>query len=441
MSYLKAEQNTGVISEFRNFSGMEMMIIALAAYTPLQSHLPQSLGVPGLNVANLFFLTSVILLTSRGYEKLDSPPLKGNLVWFYIMLVFGFFVAQIRMPIDTLVDVTYVKTAIVYSLYFFLFYHAVRDLNVIRYLFWTMVFVTFLVGVEAFREGLAFGFNSFQPTQRAGGPFGNYSASNRAGIFFAMYTPMLLASFLYYPKTIVKLMLAVAMLFVLGGLFATYSRQAYLITAVVLTYCMVSKNKGLLVLVVILGLGYQFWAPEGVVDRMSETRVVVDGVEQLDSSTESRPILWKGGWDMFKSNPLGVGIVRFREEIGSYSSISNLDAHNFYVLTLAELGLIGFIVLMILIKNMLVLVFRLKKKMQIAAARHKDNDPYLVIMPLALTASTLSLVVGNMYGSPFLMGEVTCFFWILLAITIRYYQIRFGVAGIDDLPKEPKKAI
>ena len=88
--------------------------------------------------------------------------------------------------------------------------------------------------------------------------------------------------------------------------------------------------------------------------------------------------------------------------------------------------------------DMLQLVFRLKKKMQIAAARLKDPDPYLLIMPLALTASTLSLVVGNMYGSPFLMGEVTCFFWILLAITIRYYQIRFGVSGIDDLPKEPK---
>ena len=39
---------------------------------------------------------------------------------------------------------------------------------------------------------------------------------------------------------------------------------------------------------------------------------------------------------MWAHNPLGVGLNRFKGELHNYGMHKNLDAHNFYVLTLAE---------------------------------------------------------------------------------------------------------
>ena len=98
---------------------------------------------------------------------------------------------------------------------------------------------------------------------------------------------------------------------------------------------------------------------------------------------------------MFKANPIGVGVLRFREEIGNFSALHDRDAHNFYVLTLAELGVIGIISFLLLIQKMLSIAMQLKRKMKVAAEKLKDPDPYLKIMPLALVASTLAFLVGN----------------------------------------------
>jgi O-antigen ligase len=72
--------------------------------------------------------------------------------------------------------------------------------------------------------------------------------------------------------------------------------------------------------------------------------IVVSGDEQRESSSASRFMIWSAAWDMFKSNPLGVGAGQFEWQVKRYSDElenRNRDAHNSLVLCAGELGVPG----------------------------------------------------------------------------------------------------
>lgn len=66
--------------------------------------------------------------------------------------------------------------------------------------------------------------------------------------------------------------------------------------------------------------------------------------DQRDQSAASRLEIWGTAWEMIKAHPFGVGIGHFMTEIGKYTenpAIARRDAHNSYVLCVAELGWLG----------------------------------------------------------------------------------------------------
>src|SRR3546814_5030961 len=82
--------------------------------------------------------------------------------------------------------------------------------------------------------------------------------------------------------------------------------------------------------------------PDSVTQRVEETeQSTASGDEKLDTSTASRFEIWTGAALMWSEHPIGVGMNRFKRYIGHYSKYVGYDAHNFYVLTTAELGPLG----------------------------------------------------------------------------------------------------
>ena len=86
---------------------------------------------------------------------------------------------------------------------------------------------------------------------------------------------------------------------------------------------------------------------------------VVAGSEASDRSTMMRIEAWRGGIQMFKDHPLGVGPGNFNQYIGLYSpDIQGLSPHSTYIQVIAELGLLGLILLLSLFVNGLLTILK-----------------------------------------------------------------------------------
>lgn len=391
------------------------LLAILLVYTVNQLHLPQELGVKGLNVANLLFLVAAAaVMFSRAPGAKAKPMLTRALMVWFAALVLGFVIAVLRKPVGLLEDLTYLKTALFYPLFYLLFFHGAIDLKWTRRLIAVTLFVAFVAGIEALREAVSYGIGDFVESHRASGPFGaDYRSANRAGVYYAMFLPLFLALAVFLRRTPWLRAAALGGAVVLAAaILFTYSRQAYFIAIACLL--LVLLRRGLLA--ALLGL-VVVWAvvphlPQGVSERVEETQQQGEyGQTEYDASTASRWEIWSGAMGMWAERPFGIGLNRFKRTIGEYSVIADKDAHNFYVLTLAEAGIQGLVALLVL----LAAIRRLAKRVRTAA-----TDPESRALGVGLSVAFVAMLLGNVYGSPFFEGAVMGTFWALLGLAERY---------------------
>jgi len=407
------------------------LIIALIIYTPNQIHFPSSLGLPGVNVLNVICLMVWIihLMSKRANDV--KPQLRRRLFIVMGFMVYAFGIAQLRAPLNLMADITYVKTAIFYPLYFFLFFYVVRDEDDIRFYTLVILFVATLAAVEAIREAINYGITRYSETRRAAGPFGpNYTAANRAGVFYSMFFPLFLSIALFYKgeKNVRRLCYAGALLTV-TAIFFTYSRQSYFIAALCAVILLARKGPFFFFLLVLAGLNYKLWVPEAAIQRLEGTQQVNEhGEEELDESTESRFELWAAGFKMMVAHPQGIGLNRFKNESGNYSIYPNKDAHNYYVLFAAEASPIAAIFHIILVISLFVMGNKLRK-----LARSKGDD-FGEALGRGFAMSSFAMIMGNIYGSPFFSGEVMGLYWAMAGMVVR--RIQLLNQGPDDEEKE-----
>jgi putative inorganic carbon (HCO3(-)) transporter len=127
------------------------------------------------------------------------------------------------------------------------------------------------------------------------------------------------------------------------ALVASQSRGATLGLAAVLAYLWWRSTKKMLTLVAIgfLGVGMIAYAPAQYLTRMGG----LGSAASQDSSAQGRLQAWSGSIGMGLKNPLGIGIGRFGAMWGK-------TAHSTYFLALGELGILGFVcVLMLILGN------------------------------------------------------------------------------------------
>lgn len=81
---------------------------------------------------------------------------------------------------------------------------------------------------------------------------------------------------------------------------------------------------------------YWFWK------RMDS--IVVSEGEEREASSAIRLTIWAAAWEMFKVNPMGVGVGQFQFQVKKYSEEmknKTRDAHNSFVLCAGETGIPG----------------------------------------------------------------------------------------------------
>jgi O-antigen ligase len=207
------------------------------------------------------------------------------------------------------------------------------------------------------------------------------------------------------------------------AIMVTYSRQAYLIGLLGIFLLLLRRNAVLTVLAVGLLAVSAITAlttilPESVTERVMQTQQAsATGTAKLDTSTSSRFYIWEGAVRMWQDNPAGVGLNRFREYIGRYTNRAGVDAHNSFVLILAECGPLGLLALLWLLWRL----WELAGRMRLSAA---GMDGEATALALGFTLMVVSMALGNSFSSFLFDGSVMANFWIMCGLLERYAALR-----------------
>ena len=391
-------------------------------YVPNQSQFRIETGVRALNTANVLFLLVLIGVWRLGPAPGGQTPLKAPLMFFFGVLTWALLLGIATDSSVWVQDITVFKNCVFYILVYFLVFHAVRDMRALRTVFLLVLFIAFTSAVLGFRQALDYGIGTYNETRRVAAPFGwGYFNANRSAIFFCISFPILLATgLLLRSRPMLRLACLGTAALVVFVVFHTYSRQAYFIIAVCALLLTMRRNLLVAAVVVVALLSYEAWVPETVVQRIESTKVEPEvqasptGEEQqYDVSTESRFMLWEGAGQLIVENPWGIGFNQFKRRIDPYvpAFLAGKDAHNFFVLITTEAGLIAPVSMLVLLGSMVALARRVLRADAGEEAKVLGSS-FLIAIP--------AVILGNLYGSRFLDGEVMSSFWVLAALAARF---------------------
>ena len=395
--------------------GLLFLLSTLIIYGVYQSHYNINIGIPGVNPLNLVFLLAWGATLALPSEREVKIPLRGSFFLLFATMVWGLLIGEMQDTSQVGNDFIALKDDIFYPLYYFLFFRAVRGMRGIRMIFAVLLCTGFLVAVEGVRQALDYGLFHYKESARVSGPFGASSASNIASAYYASILPLFVSVAIFRKSHPWQRIFAVGCSFlVIFATFYTYSRQAYFIEALVLLLMVMRRHKILaIILVSVISLTYQLWLPDTVLQRIDMTEQVnSSGAVTLDASTESRLVIWAGAMHMLADHPLGVGLNHFHRLLHQYlPELPVADAHNFYVLFTTETGPLGLLVLVLLVVNLLRMARNVEKI---------GNGEISSILGQGFTASTIAIILSNLYGSRLLNGDMMLSYWVFAAICARY---------------------
>jgi O-antigen ligase len=375
-------------------------------YIPFLERIPLNLA-PGVNLETVFLAALVGLRF-----MVDEPSLRSTsstfrnlvLVWLAVG-VFGFIIG-LAGPIPPTDLFILFKRWLDPLLFGLLALRLVRREDQ-RFLLACMLVGYALVSLQGVREGLDIGHK-----QRINGLMGQ---ANELGAFLSMYAPLVLVSALFLTKGLIRFaLLGVLALGVTAAVY-TESRASLLALPIGLCVmlCMSGRGRygvvGLLLVTIIWA--FPSLLPEKATERFESTYTEdsFGAGPQLEQSAASRLVVWQGALDMASTHPLGIGFAQFKQEIRNYAVTNKyaLDAHNYYLLTWAEFGFIGLIVLLCLLYRMLGDAW--------ALARH-GPDYFMRNLGLGLWAGLIATLFVNCFGTRLMDIQVSTYLWVWSAI-------------------------
>jgi O-antigen ligase len=401
-------------------------LLLILAYLPFGKVYSLSIGIPGANMSNLILVLAPVALATNRRQRGRSRRL-GRLEWLVIA-----YVAVASLAVGGSIGVadsvgellqTY-RGWLAPFLFFFIARGLVREREDVDAVLRVIAWVTILVALLTWAEGIARGDRGSIEASRVPGLM---RQANQMAAFLVYYGVLLLALGLRERRIRSMALYVGGFLVAARAMLFTFSRSAYLAMGggaalVVLLHSPIlmvaGAGAGAVAVVAKPSL-----IPSSIRDRLGETTNEGAGLEgesrTLDKSSAYRLILWRAAFKMIRERPLtGVGLGRFSQVVGSYTEVTLSkedpnDAHNAYILIAAENGLPAlFLVLLVLVA------------LATTAARVYFRHRYRVdrTVALAFLGTWVGLVVSCMLGSRFGDECLIAYFWILsalLAVTAR----------------------
>ena len=234
-----------------------------------------------------------------------------------------------------------------------------------------------------------------------------YAGVNGFAAFEAIFCSFLLGLLAFKQKLWVRLGLFTLLATGVYCLLFAFSRGGYVGVLCGMVTVGLMKSKKLLLIVFFIVFSWQTLLPVSVQQRISMTTGGSSGGE-LDHSSAERITLWRDAIGMFERNPVtgtGFDTYEFMGRVGDYK-----DTHNYFIKVLAETGVVGFSIFLLLLKTLFFSGLDLFREAE---------DPFWSAVAVGFTAATVCAIVLNFFGDRWTYQQVDGFLWILLGVVFR----------------------
>lgn len=283
--------------------------------------------------------------------------------------------------------------------------HLVTDLKHYNWVVWVYVVSAFLSGLEIYTSDTV-SFHGGRLDVGIGGS--DFSEGNFLAAHFLMIMPWIGIKFLS-GNWAARLFCIVTAGLVVNTLIMIQSRGAFLAIAVgsvmAIFYSGPRFRKHLLALLLAGAMGFvylsdtSFWSRMDTIDTNEKT---------MDTSASGRIEAWKAALRMFEEHPFGIGEGNFKRLVGDYNpSIPGKDTHNTFFRCLAELGIQGLALLLLMVQNAFRMLSNLKAQLDPDTALGQAVSLHV----LALRVGMVMYLVTTMFLTHTYVEE---FYWLLM---------------------------
>jgi O-antigen ligase len=392
-------------------------IMFLVALMPLQNIIQKvqafPLGKDFNDILIICILIGSVVAASRSKHRLAESNsfntlLLVTLFYTYFTLWNGSFFLGAPLPISPLDErVQNWKNYVVFFFLFWVVFNNARSTKDIRQLFWVMVGSMWLVNYYTmdqirYSSGLA-------SREKFTGTF-VWLGVNETAAFYATYTFVIIGVFLSMKQKIPKIILGLLGAVNTYVVLFLFSRGAYAAYFIGACFFFMFKKRWLLIPLIVVAIAWRTILPTQVIERIEHTK---DESGQLDGSSERRIVMWQQSMELFQNSPIiGKGF-----NIIPYLGFVLGDTHNVYVKILAEQGIVGAILML------MVLILGMRSGLRLF---RRARDGFLKGMGLGFAACIVAIFIGNMFGDRWTHTPLGAFFWVFLAMVERGNKIAEG---------------
>ncbi len=402
----------------------EPLLAIAALYLPLNQMFVVPLA-PGLNGTNALEALLIISAIRQGRGQPDSeppvdaprPPASRLVAAYAVVSLLSVVTAAVVMGLNFVGDKSGdLRQWLDQFIVFFTFRRLIRDSKMARRVLVYLMIAATVVLLLGFQEWMEKRGASSIEKARLLGPqlqpndFGAYMAYAAAPFIALLLNnigrPRIIAFTVPYLIVTARILLA------------TFSRGAYL--GVALAGVVAGYVRGRMFLIgaavagVLLVLAVPQVVPESLQARMGQTST--DSGEQLDTSSQTRLILWDAAFKMTKQSPLfGYGFKTFPKLKGEFTDtpVHESDNHNMYLYLSSQMGVPAAVLFLMILWRM--------GSLGLSVYRGSEERFTRVVGMTAVALAAAAFMV-NMFGSRMVDICVSVNFWITLAIISRLWM-------------------
>jgi O-antigen ligase len=401
-----------------------LLLIMVLLFLPHADLITRHLGLsPDSLLISVTNLILIIALLTYVHARLTTPklanPAKAYSLFLILVLLGAFIATMTPFAVSGISTVVLLKRELSLMLLFYLPLAALRDESDLNYVFFGILIIDALVGFETLRSGVL-GGSAFHDGKRGSGPFDvSWQGSDVAGGYLSQAVPLCLAAVIS-PRISKALRCAglIALVLTFFGLLATYARGALLAAAVGSAFvllCQRSRARMILPALILIA-GAVYMLPQSTLTRIDLT---TDAKGQLDSSAAGRLLYYRAALDLSKDYPFGVGTGNIRPAmehyLHPYGKYVAVDPHNSFLYALAEYGIPGFLLFIIILGSLFTYMYR--------ATRDGLVSSETCAFASGMLGFLVAFVVTNMFYANFykdlIIGTVAIHFGLIAFVTAK----------------------
>ncbi len=410
----------GLIMFAKSFSNPEFLIASFILYIPFSKQVvvPIAPGINGTNMLIAMLILSLISVSSKNNKALFTVYPNTKIVKIFAFV--SFFSVITLMLSDGGISylrediLPQVKGWVEQFIIFFIFVNIIKDGAMARRIVIYLMIGTFVALLAGVQETLdKMGLASIEKSR----VLGPQLQPNDYGAFLVYNTAPIFAIFLIYFKSWKAWLMTPYFLVTLKVLLSTFSRGALLALGAAIFVASFVKGKKFIISGGILGIVAIILLPQLIPTSLKDRFGISDTTEikeeKLDSSSETRLVLWKAAIDMSLESPVfGKGFKNFNRLKSNYTEVDvrEGDTHNMFLWISSQMGIPALILF-------LLILYRFYKTGVDIFLNHPDK--FTKAIGLGGVSMVAGVVVVNMFGSRMIGIDVCGYVWIYLAIVSR----------------------